>query len=62
MNIDIERLRSDLIDYFGVAAQFYKVAYLNVSKLEYASSEEVIQIAIENGFNIYDYEIKEYIL
>lgn len=62
MNIDIDRLRSDLIDYFGSAAQIYGAAYLDVSRVMRASDEEVVNIAIQNGFNIYDYEIKEYIL
>ena len=62
MNIDIERLRSDLIDYFGTGAQLFGGMYYIVDTLRRASDEKVIEIAINEGFNLSDYKIKEYIL
>ena len=59
--IDIERLRRDLIDYFGAAMTYYPVAVINLSEVESASSEELIDIAINNGFNLANYKIKELI-
>lgn len=56
--IDIERLRRDLIDYFGAAMMYYPVAVINLSEVESASSEELIDIAINNGFNLDNYKIK----
>ena len=60
MTIDVERLRRDLIDYFGSAMQFYSIAIMKLSEVESCSDNRVVEIALENGFNLYDYEIKEY--
>ncbi len=57
MNIDIERLRSDLIDYFGSATPMFGVAIIDVVKVQNASDEEIVRIAIENGFNLSNYEV-----
>lgn len=55
-DIDIERLREDLIDYFGTAAfNFAPQAMLEVEKIERASARELIEIADDNGFNIEKY-------
>lgn len=56
MNIDYEKLRKDLIDYFGSATSFYGAAYMDVIRVENASYEELISIALNNGFNLSDYE------
>lgn len=53
--MDIERLRDDLIDYFGTAAMFNPVAYMNVSEVERATDEELIDIALQNGFDLSKY-------
>lgn len=56
MNIDYEKLRQDLKDYFGTAIGFMPVAIMDVIRVENASEEELIQIAIQNGFNLSEYE------
>lgn len=56
--IDIERLRRDLIDYFGIAMyNGSPQAQILLSKVENASPNELISIAINNGFDINDYVI-----
>ena len=59
MNIDVERLRSDLIDYLGTA--FYAgfgPAVIEISEVENATLEQLIGIALRYGFNIEDYKIR----
>lgn len=58
MTIDVDSLREDLINYFGTAMQYNKMAMMDLIKVENASDEEVVNIAMKNGFNIYDYEIR----
>ena len=56
--IDIERLRRDLIDYLGTAMyNGSPQAQILLSKVENASPNELISIAINNGFDINDYVI-----
>ena len=55
MNIDIERLRRDLIDYFGTAMSMFPVAMMELSQVENASPEKLIEIARKNGFYLRDY-------
>ena len=55
-NIDYECLRKDLINYFGSAMTIYPVAVIDVVKVEQASEYELIELAINNGFNLSDYE------
>ena len=57
MEIDIERLRNDLINYFGTATNFFKVAYMDLFEVQNASDELLIKIAIENNFNLNNYQI-----
>lgn len=58
MNIDIEKLRSDLIDYFGTAmASGFGMAVMDLSKVERASDEELINIALDCGFDLNDYVV-----
>ena len=56
MNIDIERLREDLINYFGTASFYNKMAMMDLIEIEKASDEEVIQIAVDNGFDLERYQ------
>ncbi len=61
MNIDYESLRQDLIDYFGTAMTVgFGAAIIDISKVENASNEELINIAKQNGFNINDYVISSF--
>ena len=58
-NIDYEDLRKDLLDYFGTATTIYPLAIIELSKVENASNEELINLAINNGFDISNYHILE---
>lgn len=57
MKIDIERLRQDLINYYGSAMMFQPLAIADLTKVENASPEELVRIAIANGFDLEDYKI-----
>ena len=56
MNIDYDRLRDDLKDYFGSAIGIMPVFIMDVIRVENASEDELLQIARENGFDISKYE------
>ncbi len=58
ITIDIDELREDLINYFGTASSYNPLAIMDLIKVEKASDEEVVKIAIKNGFDITKYEIK----
>lgn len=63
IKIDYEKLKIDLIDYYGTAMSYNPMAVIELSKIDNASNSNLVQIAIKNGFNIYDYEkgkIKRY--
>lgn len=55
MYIDYEKLRNDLIDYFGTASVYNPVAIIDLTNVENASNSELERIAIQNGFNLSDY-------
>ncbi len=55
VTIAVEELRKDLIDYFGTAMQYNPVAMMDLVKIENASDEQVVQIAMQNGINIEKY-------
>ena len=57
IEIDIESLREDLINYYGTATSFYPVAYMDLIKVEKATDEELIQIAIKNNMDLNNYII-----
>ena len=61
MNIDIERLRQDLIDYFGSATSIYPMAIIDVIEVENADNYKLIEIAKSNGFDLNDYVVEQYI-
>ena len=56
MDIDFDRLREDLTDYFGTAMGMFPMAVMDVSSVERASEGELIKIAKENGFDLRKYE------
>ena len=58
MNINYEKLKNDLIDYFGTAMSFNPIAIMNVSEVKNATYDKLIQIAVKNGFNLNDYIVK----
>lgn len=60
IEIDIEGLRSDLMNYFGTAMGFFPNATMDLIKIENASAEELIIIAVRNGFDLNDYVVSNY--
>lgn len=54
--IDTEKLRKDLINYFGTAVfSGMPMAVIDLSKAERASEDELMQLAYKNGFDPEDY-------
>ena len=54
--INIEKLRDDLINYYGTALyNSSPLAIIELSKIERSNDEEIIKIAIENNFNLNKY-------
>ena len=55
-NIDIEKLRKDLIDYFtGAMFMVSPIALVDLTEVENASDEKLIQIALDNKFDLKKY-------
>ncbi len=56
MNIDIELLREDLINYLGCSVFTVNPAImLDLEKVRYGSDEEVIDIALTYGIDLNNY-------
>ena len=61
-NIDYESLRQDLMNYFGTAIfNGNPLAIMELSKVERASWQELINIARENNININNYINNDYL-
>ena len=58
MIIDIEKLRKDLIDYFGSAMFTMPMAIIDLTKVEKCTNDELIEIAKKNNFDLEDYIVK----
>ena len=58
MNINYDRLRKDLVEYFGTALISNPCAIFELNKVQNASELELKKIAIKNGFNLSDYDIR----
>ena len=57
--IDVNRLRRDLMDYFGTAMfNGFPMAVVDLSKIERASAQELAELAMENGMDIRKYIIQ----
>lgn len=56
--IDVEKLRDDLINYFGTAVYYNPVAIMEVERVKRANKEELIDIAIDNNFDLERYKIR----
>lgn len=55
--IDYEKLRFDLIDYYGTAIFCGNpMSIIEVSRVETCSNQELIYIALQNGFDLSDYK------
>ncbi len=59
MNIDIEKLRQDLIDYFSTAINPFDADLKGVEEIEDLSSDKLIELATSSGFNLELYKIEE---
>lgn len=56
MQIDIEKLRKDLIDYYGTAMNSgLYMAIIQLNKVENASEDELLKIAKQNCIDITKY-------
>ena len=56
MEINIKRLKNDLEDYFGTAMfGASPLAIIELEKVQKASVEELISMALQNGFDINKY-------
>lgn len=51
-NIDIEKLRNYLINYYGTASTKYPQAIYEVIELENSSEEKVLKLALKNNINL----------
>jgi len=55
--LNIEKLRNDLIDYYGTAMfNASPLAILELTKIKNASDNEIINIAIKNNFDLNKYK------
>lgn len=59
MNFDYEKLRRDLIDYYGTASIYNMAAIIDIGYVEKASGIELLSIAQRNGFNLDNYIIEK---
>lgn len=55
-NIDIEKLRNYLINYYGTASTFYPQAIYDVIELENSSEEKVLKLALKNNINLNNFK------
>ena len=55
MNINIEKLRRALIDYFGTAMMRFPMAIAELSEVKTASPERLVEIAEKNGFDLSEF-------
>jgi cyanate lyase len=58
ITINGDKLKADLLDYFGTAMfAASPMAMMELSKVENASGNDLIQIALDNGFDLEKYEL-----
>lgn len=55
VNIDIEKLRYDLMDFYGAGTPFMPAMIMEVINLENASDEEVLKEAIKQKVDLSKY-------
>lgn len=56
--IDIDRLRDDLINYFGTAIYYNPMAIMDLEEVKKADEKKLIEIALDNKFDLERYKIK----
>ena len=60
MIVDIDRLRRDLLNYYGTAmSSGLEMAIINLSEVETASPRRIKEIAEEAGIDLSDYIIED---
>ena len=58
MNYDMERIRKDLLDYFGTAMMSgFSIAMVDVLTIERSSDAELLKIAEKAGIDIRRYRL-----
>lgn len=58
MEIRIDRLRKDLMDYYGTAAfNGFPMAVVDLGKIERMSDEEIVRLAQEKGIALEKYRV-----
>ena len=58
ITIDVDRLRRDVIEYYGTAMfNASPMAIMELSKAESASDEEIVNMALQAGLDLTDYEV-----
>lgn len=57
--IDVEKLREDLISYFGTAMYYNPAAMFDLEKVRKADEEELIKIALNKKFDLERYRVKK---
>ncbi len=55
MEIDYERLRNDLLDYYGTALQVEPFALADIIRVETAENDELLAIARRENFDLNNY-------
>lgn len=58
MNYDYERLRKDLVEYFGSALAYNPMAIMDVNRVQNATNIELEEIARKNKITLSDYVIR----
>ena len=57
MDLDYEKLRNDLLDYYGTfMVNLFPAAIFELGRIEKASEQELLTIAQENNFDLNDYK------
>lgn len=57
MDIDVDALRRDLEDYYGSAmCSGFPMAVVELSQVENASPQELVELSRRAGFDLSDYE------
>lgn len=55
MDYDFDELRNDLMNYYGSAMQYFPMAVMDLSDVENASEDRLLEMAKDAGFNLEDY-------
>lgn len=59
IEIDYEKLRNDLVDYYGTfMVSLFPAAVFELERIQKANYDELLVIAKENNFDLDDYEIR----